>query len=197
MHEVAEPRPGAFQGLVLTARGFPVIGDRGQVRKNGSTVEPALVESFDSLAGRFFGFECYVNISQQVVTEVLTDVHLFNPPVFLAYFPENLLVELLKFQHVLAGSDHLFFGRKASNGGCVCLTDVEVFQENGLTESWHRVQPGTFISVAACPSLVVEGTVDFVLFSPVNGSQILGHCCFSSELLFLCYSLVDCSAKKN
>lgn len=53
--------------------------------------------------------------------------------------------------------------------------DVQVLQDNGLTECGLVVDPGASIAVTAGPDLEVEGTVDFVLLGTENGSQVLGH----------------------
>ena len=75
MHEVAETSPVAFSVFILSAARFTEIRDWGELRVQWSARIPPVVQIFDSGLGFRFPFKAGVNVSDEMITNVIT--HLF------------------------------------------------------------------------------------------------------------------------
>merc|ERR1719206_26665 len=93
VHEIAETTTSAFPHLVLSAARLAEIGDRGQLRIDGLPVIPAVVDSNHGFLRIFLVLELDVDISNKMITKVVTHVHLFYLPVLLLQFEEDILKE--------------------------------------------------------------------------------------------------------
>lgn len=78
MHEVAESASRAFAHLVLATAGFSEVSNWGEFCMNRSSIEPPVVQLSYGLLRVFFVPELYVNIANQVVAQIVTNVHFFN-----------------------------------------------------------------------------------------------------------------------
>ena len=95
MHEVAESRPGALSHLVLAATRLPEVGDRRQLGVNGPASEPAVVQLLDGLLGVFFFAELDVDVANEMVAQVVADVHLLNLTILVLRLDKDVLKEVV------------------------------------------------------------------------------------------------------
>ena len=95
VHEVAKSRPGAFAHLVLAAASFSEVGDGAQLRVDGASSEPAVVQVFDGAFGVLFSSELDVDVTHQMIAQVVTDVHLLDFPVLFFGFNEAILEKVV------------------------------------------------------------------------------------------------------
>lgn len=130
VHEVAEATPRALPHLVLAAAGFSEVGHRGELGVDWLAVKPAVVQVNHSLFRIFFTAKLDIHVPHEVVSEVVTDIHLLHLPVLLLHFCENLLKELIiMFLHLdIAHSA----AQTVSRLGRVLRVTVNVQEGNGL-----------------------------------------------------------------
>lgn len=101
MHEVAEAGPGAFSHLVLTAASFTKVGDWRQLSINWTPTKPAIVELLSSSFSIFFTTEFDVNVADQMIAEVVANVHLLNLAVFVLELDKDVFKEVvIMFLHL-------------------------------------------------------------------------------------------------
>jgi hypothetical protein len=104
----------------------------------------------------FFIFESSIYIADEVISNIIADVHLFDFTVLAELGIEvfvkgfKVLLDLLSVERV---------------SGVVNWVLVDVSTENGLTELRTYMFSTTSIAVSACANFVVERTIYFVLFS--------------------------------
>jgi len=174
MHEVAESASRALSHLVLATAGFAEVGDGRQLAVDGETVVPTVVQIRHRLRGVLFLAELDVDVTHQMIAQIVADVHLLDLAVLVLHFKKDVfekVIVVLLLLHV--GDGGCSFGR----GGRVLQVAVTVLEHDGLGESGFVVQPGTGGAVTASPDFDVKRTVDLVLLRPENRSQILGHLC--------------------
>ena len=62
---------------------------------------------------------------------------------------------------------------------CACSivgwVDVDVGEEDGGGEGGFDVFPGALVPVTTCTNLEVKGAVHLVLFSAIDGGQMISH----------------------
>ena len=95
MHEVAKPRADALPHFVLAAARFPEVSDGRELGINGPSAEPAVVQVFDSTLCVLFSPKLDVDVAHQVVTQVVTHVHLFHLPVFVLGLQKTVFEEIV------------------------------------------------------------------------------------------------------
>ncbi|TKR92948.1 hypothetical protein L596_007497 [Steinernema carpocapsae] len=173
MHEVAEGALAATSQFVLTAASFAEVGDRRELGVNRLAVEPAVLQGLHTAFGVVFAGELHVNVADHVFSNVVAHVHLLNLAVLLVQFGEDLLeevVEVILFLFVVLAD----LRKRVRLAHVDDRVVVEVFQQNRLGERRHDVRSGALVAMTACADLEIEGAVNFILLSSVNGSQILG-----------------------
>ena len=62
----------------LTTASFSEVGDWTQLGVDGPSTEPAVVQVGHGLGGVLLGPELDVDVSHQVIAQVVANVHLFN-----------------------------------------------------------------------------------------------------------------------
>ena len=95
VHEVAEARAGALSHLVLAAAGLPEVGDGGELGVDRPSAEPAVVELLDRLLRVLLLSELDVDVADEMVAEVVADVHLFDLSVLVLGLNEHVLEEVV------------------------------------------------------------------------------------------------------
>ena len=95
MHEVAEARPGALPHLVLSAARLSEVRHGTQLGVDWSPAEPASVQVDDGLLGVGLVLELDVDVPHQMITEVVTHVHLLYLAVLVLALDEDLLEEVV------------------------------------------------------------------------------------------------------
>jgi hypothetical protein len=113
----------------------------------------------------FFIFESSIYIADEMISNIIADVHLFYFTVLaelgIEVFVKGVIVllDLLSVECV---------------SGVVDWVLVDVSTENGLTELRTYMFSTTSIAVSACANFVVERTIYFVLFSAWKVSKSFG-----------------------
>jgi hypothetical protein len=101
MHEIAEASSRAFSQFVLSAAGFSEVSNRRQFCVDWNMVEPAVVQVFHAICRVFFKTELDIHISDEMITEVITYVHLLDLAVFVFALYKHVFEELVKvFLHL-------------------------------------------------------------------------------------------------
>jgi len=72
-------------------------------------------------------------------------------------------------------ADLVHLENSVSAFGGVLRVDVQVLEDDGLTERGLVVDPRTPIPMSAGPNFEVEGTVHLILLRSENGGKILRH----------------------
>lgn len=130
MHEVAEAASCTLSHFILAATGFPEVGHGGKLSVDGLPVEPAVVQINHSFLRIFFTAKLHIHVSNEVISKVITDIHLLHLTVLLLHFCENLLKKLIiVFLHLdIAHST----AQTVSRLGRVLRVTVNVQEGNGL-----------------------------------------------------------------
>jgi hypothetical protein len=174
VHEIAKSGSCAFSNFILPATSFTKVSDGAEFSVNGSATKPAIIQIVHSLLSVFFPSKLDVNIANQVVSKIIANVHFFNFTVLIFAFNENIFKEvIIMLLHFLI-SDMIHLKHVCRLGGILWI-DIQILKYDRLTESGLIVNSRTSISMSAGSNLEVEGTVDFVLFSSKNRSQIFCH----------------------
>jgi len=95
MHEVAESTSGALAHLVLTTAGLSEVGDGRELSVDRGPTVPSIVQIRDGLGGIFFFPKLDIHIADQVVTQVVTNVHFLNLSIFILHLQEDVLKEVI------------------------------------------------------------------------------------------------------
>jgi len=140
VHEVAESGPDALAHLVLAAAGLPEVGDGAELGVDGSAAEPAVVEVLDGSLGVLLAPELDVDVADQMVAQVVANVHLLHLSVLLLGLDETVL------EKVVVVLLHLFVAdvsqvRAVGRLGRVLRVDVQVLHDDGLAETGLVVNP--------------------------------------------------------
>jgi len=172
MHEIAESAARAFSHLVLTATGFAKVGDRGELGVDRGPVVPTIVQIGDGFGRVFLFAKLDVNVTDQMIAEIIADVHLFHLAVLALHLEEYVLEEvvvmLLQLQ-VRDGTGYL--GRSS----CVLRISIAVLEHDGLGKCGFVVKARAGSAVTTGADFEVKRTVDFVLFGPEDRGQIFRH----------------------
>lgn len=118
------------------------------------TVEPAVVQVHHRFLRILFPTKLHIDVADQMVSEVVTHVHLLHLSVLLLHLCEDFLKELvivLLHLHIADGTAYTI-GRL----GSVLRVTVNVQQGNGLAESWLVVQPRAAVPMSARSNFKVE-----------------------------------------
>lgn len=160
VHKVAEAGAGALAHLVLPAACLTKIGDGRQLGIYWSTAEPAVVQIVRCLLGISLVPELDVNVTHEVVTQIIANVHLFNFAILVLALHEHILEEVvIMFLHLLIGDvGHQM--RSIRRLGGILRVDVQILEKYCLREGWFVVDPRAPIAVAAGANLKVKRAVD-------------------------------------
>jgi len=170
MHEVAEAAASALAHFIISATSLSEVGDGRELADDWLHSEPPVVHSFSGLFAVLFPVELDVDVSDQMVAKILANVHFFDFSVFIFDLEEDFFVELVVvlLQHGLRNllAAVIVEDRRA----------VEILQQHCLRKSRFVVQTRAAIAVMTRADFEVEGTVDLILLSSKDGSQVLGSC---------------------
>ena len=115
------------------------------------TCVPPIIQFFNCLSGIFLVLVPCVNVSDKMVTDVITHVHFFHLSI-LCKFTKDFFVEQVKV--IL----QLLFGQRTVR--IVSGILEKVLKENSLTEGGFDMLSGTAVSVTASTDFKVERTID-------------------------------------
>lgn len=62
---------------------------------DGLAIKPTVIQTNHGFLSIFFSAELHVDISNQMISQIITDVHLLDLSVLLFHFSEDLLKELI------------------------------------------------------------------------------------------------------
>lgn len=96
MHEVAETTSSASAYFVLPTTGLPEISHSGQLGIHRLASEPALIKLIDSSLSVLFALEFDVDIADEMVAQVIADVHFFDGPIPFLQFHEDIFKEFVE-----------------------------------------------------------------------------------------------------
>merc|ERR1740128_1006513 len=174
VHEVAEAGPGALPGLVLPAACLPEVSHRRQLGVNRSPAKPSVVEVVYPLLCVLLALELDVDVAYQMVSQVVTHIHLLDLSVFVLALHKDVLEEVVvMLLHLLVC--HV---RQMGSIRCLCRVlrvDVKILKEEGLRKRRLVVNPGTTFAVSAGAHFEEKGTIYFVLLGSKDTRQVLGH----------------------
>lgn len=170
VHEITKSAPGTGIHLILPTASLSEISYGRQFGIDGFAAEPAVIEILDGSLGVSLAFEPDVDVSNQMITKVITDIHLLNRPVFVGQFHIDVLEELVKVPLVLLVRYVLGLRVLA-----ILRVFVEILQQYGLGESWSVMDSAATVAMSASPNLEIERAVDFVFLGSENGRKIVGH----------------------
>ena len=177
MHKVAESGPGALAHLVLSAAGLAKVRNGAQLGIDGPPAKPAIVEVLNGLFRILFTPELNVDVADEVIAEVVANVHLLNVAVLVLTLDEAVLEEVVVvFLHLLVG--HVSQVGAVGGLGRVLRVDVEILQDDRLRERWLVVDPRASFAVSARPDLEVKRAIHFILLGAEDRGQIIRHLCF-------------------
>lgn len=95
MHEVAESASRTFSHFVLAATGFAKIGNWRELAVDGQSVIPSVVQIRDRLCRVLLFAEFNVNVADQVIAQVVADVHLLHFAVLVLHFQEDIFEKVI------------------------------------------------------------------------------------------------------
>jgi len=102
MHEIAETRSGALPSLILSATSFSEVSNGCQFCVDRSASKPTIVEVIASFQCIIFLLELDIDIANQMVTEVVTNIHFLNLTIFILTLNKDILKEVvIMFLHLL------------------------------------------------------------------------------------------------
>ena len=78
MHEIAEAGSNTLTHLVLATAGLAKVSHGTQLCIDWSTAEPTIVEVSNGLGGILFSAKLNVDVADEMIAQVVADVHLFN-----------------------------------------------------------------------------------------------------------------------
>jgi hypothetical protein len=148
---------------VLSTTRLSEIGDRTQLGIHRSRSIPSRIQTVNGLLRVVFIFKTSIHISNQVISNVIADMHFLEFAVF-AEFRVKVFVKGVK---VLL--DLLFIeGVSRSMFGIM----VDVSAEDCLRVVWFDVLSRTTFAVTTGADFVIERTVDFVLLCSEDVSNV-------------------------
>jgi len=95
VHEVAEAGAGAFPHLILAAAGLSEVSDRRQLCVDGSATKPPVVQLLNSTLCVLLAAKFDVDITNQMVSQIVADIHLLNFTVLLFGFNETVFKKVV------------------------------------------------------------------------------------------------------
>jgi len=95
VHEVAEAGAGAFPHLILAAAGLSEVSDRRQLCVDGSATKPPVVQLLNSTLCVLLAAKFDVDITNQMVSQIVADIHLLNFTVLLLGFNETVFKKVV------------------------------------------------------------------------------------------------------
>lgn len=135
-------------------------------------VEPTIYV-FHSILSILLGRKFDVDISHNVVAQIVNHYHLFNLAE-VAHLGEHILIELLKPSH---GFFSIFSTHIVSCcQGCLhCRVFVHVFKHQSLADWRLVVNSLAAVTITAGTHLEEERTVDFVHFCAIDATESISH----------------------
>jgi hypothetical protein len=95
VHEIAESGSCALSHFVLAAASFTEIRDWRKFSVNWTTSEPSIVELLCCSLCVFFATEFDVDVADEMVSEVVANIHFLNLSIFIFELHENILKEVV------------------------------------------------------------------------------------------------------
>jgi len=166
MHEVTESAPVAFAHIVLSTTRFPEVGDGREFCKEWATGIPPLIESIDSDLSLVLPVVSGIDVTDEMVADVIADMHFEEVAVF-DQFAEDVLVERFK----VGGQ----FCLRELAVGVVSRVLVHVGDDQCLREGGLDVLPRASFPVPTCADLEIERAVHLVLFRAVDVAEMGSH----------------------
>ena len=111
--------------------------------------------------------------------EIVANIHFFDFAVLLLELNEQLLEGIIEMLLDAFFGDIVGDGRFIRFLRTILQTEVEILEENRLTERGFIVQFGAVFAMSASTNFEEEGTVDFVFLGAEYRRKIISH-----ELLF-------------
>ena len=111
--------------------------------------------------------------TNQMIPQVVANVHLFHLAVFLFHFQEDVLKKAVVMPLQLYVGDVVRHLRHRSG---ILRISITVLQDDSLRACGFVVQSRALSPVTTGADLEVKRTIDFVLFRAENGRQIFRHC---------------------
>lgn len=95
VHKVAEARTDALAHFILAAASFPEIRNGAQLNVDGAPAEPALIQLLDGSSCILLPPKFDVDVSHEMVAEIIANVHLFDFSIFVLGLDENVLEKVI------------------------------------------------------------------------------------------------------
>lgn len=166
MHEVTETASCTLSHLVLSAARLTKVSHRRQLGVDWTSIEPPVVQLSDGSFRILLAFKLDVNVADQMIAQVVTDIHLLDFAILVFELEEYLLKEFIIVRlDLFICHGYLRFVCRLRN---VLRIQVKILHENCLTERRLVVQSGTSFTVSTGSDFEEKRTVDLVLLSPKN-----------------------------
>lgn len=154
MHKVAESSSTTLCLVKLSAPSLFEVGDRRKLAADGRSCVIAAVQSGHCTFCRLFIFILCINIADEMLSEIVTDVHVIQVTEF-GEFPVDINVEFIK---VLL---HLLVGNNLSSRLCLDQrVSIHVWDQYSLTNRGLVVNSSAFFSMSTGTDFEVERTID-------------------------------------
>ncbi len=157
----------------LPAFGFPEVSNWNKLSRDYSAcVRQSLHSVHRGFSGVFIG-ELYPEVTYHMVTDVVSDYHIFDFAVF-GKLHKHFFIEVLKVVYSLNQS-FLRHVHTVCFGNCSGWIFVEMLENHALREGWLVVLSCAGVAMTTRAYFEVERTIDLVFFSTVDFSKSLGH----------------------
>jgi len=93
MHEIAETSTSALTHLILSTACFSEVCNRRQFGVDWRSIIPSVVQTFRGFLRIFLTEEFHVNITNEMISQIIAHVHLLNVPILLFKLQENVFKE--------------------------------------------------------------------------------------------------------
>jgi len=175
MHEITEASTRALSHLVLSTTRFTEVGDGGELCVYRLSLVPTVVDRVHRFLRVLFVLELDVYVSDEVIAEVVANIHLFDFAVLLFQLEKHIFEErIVKFLCLDIIKYRL--SRNCTSVLCFVVRILKhVLKKYGLTERRFVVKSTTFIAVTTCTDLEVKRTIYFVLLRTEYRSKIFRH----------------------
>ena len=163
VHKVAETSALARPLLILTTFGLSEVSHGGILRHDHPPAVVSSIHAFHSLLCLLLVMVLHVEVADHVVTDVVSDDHLFDLAK-LRHLHKHFLVEGLE---VLDSLDEVLLWDVSTvgEGDRRIWVLIHCLEAHGLAKGWLVMDSSARVSVPTRADFEVEGTVDFVLFS--------------------------------
>lgn len=157
----------------MTATRLAEVGDRAEFGVDWLAVEPSIIAIILCPLRILFSHKLYIDISDHVLSDILTNIDLLDLSVLSLHLHKHLLIEIVKVLLLLIVPSSDFIKG-------VCLTNINhwvvvaVFEDHSRGECGGVMGSRAFVSVAACSGLEEKRAVHFILFGSIDRREVLG-----------------------